>query len=168
MSQRRRDGERHPGFHRRERPVRAAKPSGGGRRGDVVRPPAQGPINIFLDDEREAPDGFVAARSLPAFERLLDTVDMPRVRTICLDWHLGINAEPGQSGHDAVRMLLDRIEADPTRFVGLSSVWLHSTEIPEAVKMARAIEPVMRRYEDEGVLQDVYVVVDRYSPGLGL
>lgn len=168
------DRERKPRheFFRKEKPVKQAKSlsRGGGmkssRRPDCKVPPAEGPIRLYLDDERECPEGFVIARDFPAFRDYLDTIDLERLETVSLDWHLGGSNE--FSGHDAARLLRERIEAQPERFGALRSIWLHSSITEEAIKMARPLERLLMRDDVPGMPEDVYVIVDTYSPNVGL
>ncbi|MFZ3482054.1 cyclic-phosphate processing receiver domain-containing protein [Sphingomonas sp. 3-13AW] len=133
---------RHEGFHRKvstPKPARVRFPAVGVRRADNTRIPDTGAIKIFLDDEREMPEGFVIARTISDFRKLLASIDLSRLHTICLDWYLGYRASGSESGHDAVAILVELIEADHARFSGLSSIWLHSTDTDEARAMARTL-----------------------------
>ena len=168
---------RHPGFHRKDRPVKAPRPpqassglAAGKRRPDNHRVPDEGPIRIFFDDEREMPEGFVIARTVPAFRELIESVDLSRLHTICFDWHLNHDHQTvsGESGHDAVAILIDMIEQDHERFSGLSSIWLHSTDLKQAIAMARNLDKCLFADERKDFFDDVYVLPDTYSPKAGV
>ena len=156
----------HQGFHRKEKAPRAAAP----RRPDNVRVPADGPIKVFFDDEREMPEGFVIARTIPDLRSLLQSIDLSRLHTVCLDWHIraDMRTTSEESGHDAVAMLVEMIEADHSRFSSLSSIWLHSTDIEEAVAMARTLRKCIEAPERRDFFEDVYVLPDTYSPNVGI
>jgi hypothetical protein len=168
---------RHAGFHRKEKPAKAQRPSPassrptvGKRRADNHRVPDEGPIRIFFDDEREMPEGFVIARTVPAFRELLESIDLSRLHTVCFDWHLNHDHQTvaGESGHDAVAILVDMIEQDHERFSGLSSIWLHSTDLKEAIAMARKLDRCLFSEERKDFFDDVYVLPDTYSPRTGI
>ena len=159
---------RHPGFHRKEKKNGASGFRSIPSRTELTEPLETGPIRIFLDDERDAPEGFVVARTLPAFRKLLDSIDMSRLHTICLDWHLGSHAEPGQSGFDAAQMIIDKLAEYPLQFSGLSSIWLHSSDIEKAADMARMLSKPFELAEEDGILHHVYVVVGKYSASTGI
>jgi len=168
---------RHAGFHRKEKPAKAQRPSPassrptvGKRRADNHRVPDEGPIRIFFDDEREMPEGFVIARTVPAFRELMNSIDLSRLHTVCFDWHLDYDHKtaPDESGHDAVAILVEMIEQDYERFSGLSSIWLHSTDTEQAVAMARRIEKTLMTDERRDFFDDVYVLPDAYSPKVGI
>lgn len=168
---------RHAGFHRKEKPAKAYRPSPacsrttvGKRRPDNHRVPDEGPIRIFFDDEREMPEGFVIARTVPAFKELIESIDLSRLHTICFDWHLNHDHQtvPGETGHDAVAILVEMIEQDYLRFSGLSSIWLHSTDLQQAIAMARRIEKTLMTEERREFFDDVYVLPDTYSANTGI
>lgn len=167
---------RHQGFHRKEKAPKAAPPrrdlapSRNGRRPDNVRIPADGPIKVFFDDEREMPEGFVIARTIPDLRRLLESIDLSRLHTVCLDWHIksDMRTTSEESGHDAVAMLVEMIEEDHTRFSGLSSIWMHSTDVEQAIAMARTMERCLHSGDRRDFFEDVYVLPDEYSPGVGI
>lgn len=167
----------HPGFFRKEKAPKAVqslrKPSASAksnRRPDNFRVPAEGPIKVFFDDVREMPEGFVVARTVPALRTLLESIDLSRLHTVCLDWHLEFDAQTvgGESGHDAVKIIVEMIEADHERFSGLSSIWLHSTNLDEAIAMARTLERCIHSKERREFFDDVYILPDTYSPRSGI
>ena len=155
---------KHQGFFRKEKTVRTRPIAGVGRRTDVTAMPKTGPIRIFLDDEREMPEGFVIARTIEEFQRLLDDVDPARLRTVCLDWHLGGKSD----GFDAVSMLIARIEKDPAAFVDLRSVWMHSQDIEKAAKMSRTMAMWLHAPERKDLFDETHVIVDPYTPSFDL
>lgn len=168
---------RHAGFHRKDRPAKAQRPSpassrptAGGRRPDNHRVPDEGPIRIFFDDQREMPEGFVIARTVPAFRELIGGIDLSRLHTICFDWHLDHDHQtaPDETGHDAVAILIEMIEEDHERFSGLSSIWLHSTDRDQAIAMARKITQTLMTEDRRDFFDDVYVLPDAYSARAGI
>lgn len=155
---------RHQGFHRRDKPVRTRPVATSGRRADVRIMPKTGPVRIFLDDEREMPEGFVVARTVEEFRQLLDEVDPARLRTVCLDWHLG----EGPTGFDAVEALIARLGKEPEAFVDLRSIWMHSQIIEKAAQMSRILARWLHAPERKEFFDETHVIVDPYTPSFDL
>jgi hypothetical protein len=103
--------------------------------------PATGPLRIFLDDQRPAPEGWTLARH--GGELLSITDRMPeRVEAISFDHNLF----PGDAkGGEIAGYLWDEIEADPKRFALLSTVHLHSDDSSAIRDMRRDLESRMTR-----------------------
>ncbi|HEX7056448.1 MAG TPA: cyclic-phosphate processing receiver domain-containing protein [Bacilli bacterium] len=79
-------------------------------------------INVFLDDMRRVPPGFVAARSLEEFLAILEADNM---HIVSLDFDLG----PGRpDGTDVVRAMIDR-----NRFA--DEIYLHSSNMQGRLRM---------------------------------
>ncbi len=133
--------------------------------GCAIAPPVakDGPIRLYLDDERPCPPGFLLARTIKDLASLIDTIDLSRLTTISLDWYLGW--EDDQNGHHAVEMLLGKIAQDPRAFATLTSIWLHSSDMTEACKMARTLDQALRQYP---ALEDVVVIPGSYRAQHGL
>lgn len=117
--------------------VRKAKQDKARRETEQSRVPAQGDINLFLDDEREAPKGWVLLRTPYAFlEKSEDKAIGARVRRIALDWYLG----PGQPNGDAVAKDLAAKLMDPEFMPNLEMIHFHSSVHENALNMLRVVQ----------------------------
>lgn len=108
-------------------------------------------IRIYLDDERDCPDGWVLARSSAEFFKALNVLSDGALTEISLDWHLG----SGQAtGVEVTERLRDMIIARPGLFSALDEIGFHSSDIEKRVEMARILRPLT----DEGEpLEDVWL-----------
>jgi hypothetical protein len=100
-------------------------------------PPREGPVSIFLDDERACPEGYTLARSPSAFRELVETVGEARVAHLALDWYLGVGVVNGQAVAEEIAA---RLRADPGAYPALKVVTLHSSDREKAIAMLRTIE----------------------------
>ncbi len=105
------------------------------------KPPKDGPVNVFLDDERPCPDGWTLVRDPHAFEELLDGLDDGRIVRISLDWHLGTGIV---NGEEIARRLVSRMRRTPALFSNLEMVRLHSSDRGKAIDMMHTIEQPLR------------------------
>lgn len=62
-------------------------------------------VNLFVDDIRKAPDGFIVARS---YKEAIDLISSNKINILCLDHDLGID-EYGveKNGYDIVKYLCE-------------------------------------------------------------
>lgn len=100
-------------------------------------PPREGPVSIFLDDERPCPEGYTLARSPGALRELVESVGEARVAHLALDWHLGVGVVNGQA---VAEEIATRLRSDPCAYPGLKVVTLHSSDREKAIAMLRTIE----------------------------
>lgn len=116
-------------------------------------PPTEGPVSIFLDDERPCPEGYTLARSPAAFDAIVEAVGGERVAHMALDWHLGCGIEDGIA---VATRLADRMTADPKAFPALTIVSLHSSDHGKAREMHDILETGLKARDPE--LPEVHVV----------
>lgn len=109
------------------------------------KPPKDGPVRIFLDDERALPKGWTLARGPGEFMKLLDEVAPGRIVAISLDWHLGTGVA---NGEDVARRLIGRMRDRPELFSNLEIIWLHSSDRQKAIAMMHTVEtPLQEDWE---------------------
>lgn len=122
--------------------------------------PADGPIRVYLDDDRPCPKGWTLVRSKDELFALLDgdTSAAARIERLSLDWHLG--ADQGRTGFvvrpngEAVATALaDRFRADDQFLPTLEIVHFHSSDPDKAIVMLRTIMAAL----SDTRLDDVYL-----------
>lgn len=121
--------------------ARKAAMSAEGRPVAGQKPSKDGPINVFLDDERPCPTGWTLVRDPHAFEELLDAMADGRIVRISLDWHLGTGIV---NGEEIVRRLVSRMRRTPALFSNLELVRLHSSDRTKAIDMMHTVEQPLR------------------------
>lgn len=120
-------------------------------------PYQDGMLRMFLDDERPCPPGFTLYRDLPAFEAGLAAADLSKLYAISLDWYLGCGI--AGNGHMAAEMVATLIRDRQAELTELRIITCHSSDIPEAAKMARTIAAPIRESRDDGK-EFPYIIVD--------
>lgn len=117
-------------------------------------PPTEGPVSIFLDDERACPTDYTLARSPAAFHALIETVGEGRVAHLALDWHLGCGVPNGEK---IAEDLAVKLKSDPCAFPALTIVSLHSSDRGRARSMLEIIESALEARDPE--LPEVAVIL---------
>ena len=107
--------------------------------------PDNGPVRLFLDDERQAPEGWTLVRSPNALRVAINDIEPGRIEGLSLDWHLGSGVTNGEK---VVEDLLILMKDRPDIFAGLSMVHLHSSDREKAVAMARQMATPTRESWD--------------------
>lgn len=107
--------------------------------------PETGPVRLFLDDERQAPEGWTLVRSPNALRVAINAIEPGRLDGLSLDWHLGSGVS---NGEQVVEDLLILMKDRPEFFAELGMVHLHSSDREKAVAMARRIAtPAREKWE---------------------
>ena len=96
--------------------------------------PKQGPIGIFLDDERPCPEGWLLARNSSSLFNLLHIIDTSRLTHLALDWHLGSGAPDGLQ---VLGALLHPEGGHIHLLENLKVVYFHSSDRGRAIEMCR-------------------------------
>lgn len=120
-------------------------------------PYQDGMLRMFLDDERDSPPGFTLYRDLGAFEQALKTVDLSTIYSISLDWYLGVGIK---NGHAAAALLAEMLATRRKEFTNLRIITCHSSDIEEAVKMARTLAEPVREEAFSDDPDAPYVIID--------
>lgn len=110
------------------------------RRRDPMADRSDGPIYVYLDDERPCPDGWRLARSAAAFFEIIEGPDADRITHISLDWYLGVGVRDGMA---IAQKLADMIEDRPQMLPALKVIACHSSDRDMAIQMARIIEAAL-------------------------
>lgn len=108
--------------------------------------PVEGPLSVFMDDERTAPPGWVLVLDGEALQTLLDA-EGGRVAQLSLDWDLGPGVPKGDTVAEA---LAERFARDPAALPVLEVVHFHSHNRDRAIDMSRTLRkalPADRRYD---------------------
>lgn len=103
----------------------------------IATPPSEGPVSIFLDDERPCPQGYVLARSPGELDDLIARVGEERIAHLALDWYLGAGVVNGEK---VAEDIASRLRSDPRAYPALTVVSLHSSDRTKAIAMLRTIE----------------------------
>lgn len=103
--------------------------------------PTEGPVRIFLDDERPPPEGWVLCRDGEAFDAAMETVEPCRIEAIAFDWHLGGDVENGEA---VLERFLARLVPDVRSFSILEIVHFHSSDHDAAMRMMRRSVEVLK------------------------
>lgn len=103
----------------------------------ITTPPTEGPVSIFLDDERPCPQGYVLARSPGELAEMIAGVGEDRVAHLALDWYLGVGVVNGEK---VAEDIAGRLRSDPRAYPALTVVTLHSSDRSKAIAMLRTIE----------------------------
>lgn len=103
----------------------------------AATPPREGPVSIFLDDERDCPEGYTLARSPGDLRELIETVGEDRVAHLALDWYLGVGVTNGEA---VAKEIAERLRSDPMAYPALKVVTLHSSDRERATAMLHTIE----------------------------
>lgn len=99
--------------------------------------PEDGPVRLFLDDERDPPQNYTLVRSPHRFLQIISELENGRITEISLDWYLG----PGiMNGEEVVENFLRIMKNSPEKFAKLERVTIHSSNLEASVKMAKALE----------------------------
>lgn len=103
------------------------------------RPPSDGGVMLYLDDERPLPEGWTLARSPRAFFELVggDRDVSDRITHLSLDWYLGSGVSDGLV---VAGRIADRFHEDPGFLPRLKAIGLHSSDRDKAVEMHRILE----------------------------
>jgi hypothetical protein len=125
----------------------------------MARP--NGPIRIFLDDERKAPKGWTLVKTIDAFIAAVDAADPTRLEALSLDWHLGRDVP---NGNVALDRLIERMRSDSDHFPVLERVHFHSADPDEAVAMARRFAGFIRETIEIWKTHDEMVMMDASMP----
>lgn len=118
---------------------RGLDPNGRPATGGVM--PKEGPVRIFLDDERALPFGWTLARGPKEFFDLVDGLAPGRLVGLSLDWHLGAEVV---NGEEIARTLVRRMKEKPETFSNLEIIRLHSSDRVKAIAMMRTVEEPLR------------------------
>ena len=94
-------------------------------RPEILVPPLEGPVNIYLDDDRPVPEGWTVARTSDVFFGFLEeTKDIAaRVEHLSLDGFLGPRDLDGIS---VITMLVTKFQLNPTFMPKLKIIGLHN------------------------------------------
>lgn len=112
----------------------------------IATPPSEGPVSIFLDDERPCPQGYVLARSPGEFDELVSRVGEDRVAHLALDWYLGAGVVNGEK---VAEKIASRLRSNPRAYPALTVVSLHSSDRTKAIAMLRTIEEAAEERDPE-------------------
>lgn len=106
------------------------------------RPPSDGGVKVYLDDERALPQGWTLARSPAAFFEMVggDRDVSDRITHISLDWHLGTGVADGET---VARRLAECFTTDPGFMPRLRAIGFHSSDRKRAVAMHRMIDDAL-------------------------
>ena len=97
-------------------------------------------VRIYLDDERECPEGWVLARNGTELFKALDALPAGMLTEISLDWYLGSGRDTGVEISERLRdMMLD----DPGRFSGLRKIHFHSSDNEKRFEMKNIFSEVV-------------------------
>ena len=101
--------------------------------------PAEGGVNIYLDDERPCPAGWTVVRSPGALYELIEGPRSvaDRIVNLSLDWYLGAGME---NGAKVAEWLAERFRADPAFLPKVEAIGLHSSDRKEAIGMFRILQ----------------------------
>jgi hypothetical protein len=98
--------------------------------------PTDGPVRVFLDDERACPKGWILARSSAELIRIIGDLG-DRIEALSLDWYLGSGHVNGEF---IAEDLIKRAGEDPRFLPLLRIVTAHSSDRSRAYNMVRTIE----------------------------
>lgn len=114
------------------------------------RPPSEGGVRIYLDDERPLPQGWTLARSPKAFFDMVggDRDVSDRVTHLSLDWYLGTGVANGES---VATTLADRFRSDAGFLPRLQAIGFHSSDRDKAIAMVH----ILRNAIGEERLDDI-------------
>ncbi|MDP3982766.1 MAG: hypothetical protein Q8Q65_01680 [bacterium] len=93
-------------------------------------------MNIWLDDQRKAPEGWVHLHNIEEVEQLIKSVHRQKdfhIGTMSFDFHL---SHP-KRGIDVMKYLVELCDRDDTRRFWPKRVLYHSND-PEGVEVMRA------------------------------
>ena len=99
-----------------------------------------GQLGIFLDDEREWPEGWLLARTPAEFFNLLHSIDTSRLTHLALDWHLGAGHPTGE---DIVERLVDPQADHLALLSNVRIIHCHSSDRDRAASMGRALRAAL-------------------------
>lgn len=107
--------------------------------------PDEGEVRLYLDDERNPPEGWTLVRSPTALRNMIDTLEPGRLTGLSLDWHLGAGLP---NGEQVVEDILELMRVRAGQFQNLDMVHLHSSDREKAANMARRIAiPVREKWD---------------------
>lgn len=116
--------------------------------------PDKGPVHLYLDNTRIAPEGWTLVRSPWDLWRLLGGEDdvTSRVEALSLDFDLGIGITNGQS---VAETLAERFRADPGYLPSLRVLGFHSQEREKALEMFRTVRKAVDRERWYDIAADI-------------
>jgi hypothetical protein len=98
-------------------------------------------VKVWLDDMREAPPGWVRARTP---EEVIELLRLGRVTELSLDHDLGLDSEESErTGYSVLLWLEVQVNAGSWGFV-LPEISIHSANPVGRERMAKAIEAIHR------------------------
>lgn len=108
------------------------------------------PLKVFLDDERETPEGW---RRTYSVEETIELLKAERVDVLSLDHdlnesHYARDYSDGKTGYDVLLWLVERVSEDPTMHVPV--IRLHTMNPEGRARMlgvAQRIEEIKHRGE---------------------
>ena len=118
------------------------------------RPPSEGGVKVYLDDERPLPSGWTLARSPGAFFEMVggDRDVSDRITHLSLDWYLGSGVSDGES---VARRLAELFHAAPGFMPRLRAIGMHSSDRDKAVAMYRIINEALTEDRREEIVIDL-------------
>ena len=99
-----------------------------------------GQLGIFLDDEREWPEGWLLARTPAEFFNLLHSIDTSRLTHLALDWHLGAGKPTGE---EVVSRLVNPESDHLALLSNIRVIHCHSSDRDRAASMGRTLRAAL-------------------------
>lgn len=115
---------------------------------------AEGPLSVFLDDDRDCPPGWTLVETTEEMIAVIsDPANTARIERLAFDWHLG-DGRPNAEA--AATWLAERFEEDSQYVPALEVVFFHSTNKDKALEMMRRIQRgIDRRNSRRFIMMDL-------------
>jgi hypothetical protein len=104
-------------------------------RSEILSPPEEGPVRLFIDDDRRCPEGWTAVRTPDDFYALMnpDRGLLDRITHLSFDGSMGTGDD--NDALELVDHLAKGFQNDPDYLPSLKAIGLHSTNRIKAVAM---------------------------------
>ena len=103
-------------------------------------------MRVYLDDVRDAPDGWVRTHTPEEVIALLRTGE---VRELSLDHDLGLDTPAAERSGYSVLVWLEREVGEGRWSFSLPKITIHSANPPGRERMRRAIDAISRLHADQ-------------------
>lgn len=96
--------------------------------------PKDGSLSLWLDDERPAPNNWIAIKTPWDFINILDDKEISgNITRMSLDWYLGAGVDNGEK---VASKISNRIRSNPDFLPSIKEVFNHSSDRDKARSMA--------------------------------
>jgi len=109
--------------------------------------PEEGDVKVYLDDERQQPEGWTLCRTPSQFWNVVKGPASERITHISLDWYLGHNVIA--DGVKIAETLADMFRNEENTLPSLEIINFHSSDHSKAGEMMRILKPAMEAREDK-------------------